>query len=209
MGTAKLSLARLLALKEMMYCKPLGPQCSPEGMPINNGVTLSVFFLNISSACGPVKPSISGQTVNIPSEGTAVLTPSSAAYQDATSDGKSVSTQAQETPVTTRTFFNKLLDHSQSQLAKTGREGIFYAVIHQKRKSQRSVGYSCFVLLFPGISSCHGSPSLKPSLWLQFLYSFFLEQNSSLRHPHVDTLSRTPWLLEAGRMSLALHNSRF
>jgi hypothetical protein len=100
-------------------------------MPINNSVTLSVFFLNISSACGSVKPSISGQTVNILSEGTAVLTPSSAAYQDATSDGKSVSTQAQETPVTTRTFFNKLLDHSQSQLAKTGREGIFYASLEQ------------------------------------------------------------------------------
>lgn len=132
-------------------------------MPINDSVTLSVSLLNILSAWESGRPFIAKQTASIPSEGPALLHLHQHLIRMLVHMVSQILLRfkGHRWPVP---FFNRHLDQSQSQLAGTGWEGSFLCligvVIHQKHRSQRSARHRCFVWLFPGISSCHGSPSL-------------------------------------------------
>lgn len=196
MGTTILSLARMLALKEMMYAGHSAHSTTQRACP-STAVWPCILLEHL--ICMRVRKATHFRADSEHSiRGSCTPTPAPVPYQDASSHGKSDSTQVQKTPVTS-TLFNKHLDHSQSQLAGTGWEGSFLcligAVIHQKHRSQRSARHRCFVWLFPGNLQLPWEPKPLPWLWFHFLHSFSLKQDSSLRHPHVDTSSRTRWVL--------------
>lgn len=107
--------------------------------------------------------------------GNCTTDPSVSSYQDASSSGKSVSSQVHKTLVTNDTPSKRCLDPLQSQLW-----------FPRKIKLKSWWGMAS-VSSFPQEYPAPWEPSLLPLLWVRFS----LEWDSSLRHPHVDTLSGT------------------
>lgn len=128
--------------------------------------------------------------------GNCTTDPSVSSYQDASSSGKSVSSQVHKTLVTNDTPSKRCLDPLQSQLW-----------FPRKIKLKSWWGMAS-VSSFPQEYPAPWEPSLLPLLWVRFLRLLsrvgLLPQTSSCGHTLRDT--RRP---AAGRMSPALCNLRF